>query len=138
MSRDTGERIGHVVVMGTGEPFDNYDELLRAIRILHDENGLNIGLRNITVSTCGLLMKIEQFAEDMPQVNLAVSLHAADDGTRRKPVSYTHLIIWTISWDTDDTGYGFTGYHMNGERLGVKNRRISVLFRLTFPMIRLK
>lgn len=84
MSRDTGERIGHVVVMGTGEPFDNYDELLRAIRILHDENGLNIGLRNITVSTCGLLMKIEQFAEDMPQVNLAVSLHAADDGTRRK------------------------------------------------------
>ncbi len=57
---------------GTGEPFDNYDELLRAIRILHDENGLNIGLRNITVSTCGLLSKIQRFAEDMPQVNLAV------------------------------------------------------------------
>ena len=84
MSRDTGERIGHIVVMGTGEPFDNYDELLRAIRILHDENGLNIGLRNITVSTCGLLSKIQRFAEDMPQVNLAVSLHAADDETRRK------------------------------------------------------
>ena len=84
MSRDTGERIGHIVVMGTGEPFYNYDELLRAIRILHDENGLNIGLRNITVSTCGLLSKIQRFAEDMPQVNLAVSLHAADDETRRK------------------------------------------------------
>ena len=75
---------GHIVVMGTGEPFDNYDELLRAIRILHDENGLNIGLRNITVSTCGLLSKIQRFAEDMPQVNLAVSLHAAHDETRRK------------------------------------------------------
>ena len=84
ISRDTGERIGHVVVMGTGEPFDNYDELLRAIRIIHDENGLNIGLRNITVSTCGLLPKIRKFSEDMPQVNLAVSLHAADDETRRK------------------------------------------------------
>lgn len=84
MSRDTGERIGHIVVMGTGEPFDNYDELLRAIRILHDQKGLNIGLRSITVSTCGLLSKITQFAEDLPQVNLAVSLHAADDETRRK------------------------------------------------------
>lgn len=84
MERDTGERIGHIVVMGTGEPFDNYDELLRGISLFHDEKGLNIGLRNITVSTCGLLPKIRKFAEDMPQVNLAVSLHAADDDTRRK------------------------------------------------------
>lgn len=84
MSRDTGERIGHVVVMGTGEPFDNYEELIRAIEILHDENGLGLGLRNITVSTCGLLPKILRFAEDMPQVNIAVSLHAPDDGKRRK------------------------------------------------------
>ena len=52
MSRDAQERIGHIVVMGTGEPFDNYDELIRAIRILHDQNGPDISLRNITVSTC--------------------------------------------------------------------------------------
>ncbi len=84
MERDTGERIGHIVVMGTGEPFDNYDQLIKAISLLHEEKGLNIGLRNITVSTCGLLPKIKQFAEDMPQVNLAVSLHAADDETRRR------------------------------------------------------
>lgn len=84
MSRDTGERIGHIVVMGTGEPFDNYDELVKALHILHEENGLNIGFRNITVSTCGLLKRIEQFAEEIPQVNIAISLHAADDETRRK------------------------------------------------------
>ncbi len=84
MSRDSGERIGRIVVMGTGEPFDNYEELLRAIRIMHEENGLNIGLRNITVSTCGILNKMERFADDMPQVNLAVSLHAADDAVRRR------------------------------------------------------
>lgn len=78
------DRIGHVVVMGTGEPFDNYDELVRAVNILHDERGLNIGLRNITVSTCGLLEKIERFAVDLPQVNLAVSLHAPSDEIRRR------------------------------------------------------
>ena len=83
MSRDAQERIGHIVVMGTGEPFDNYDELIRAIRILHDQNGPDISLRNITVSTCGLLPKILSFARDMPQVSLAVSLHAADDEKRR-------------------------------------------------------
>ena len=84
MERDTGERIGHIVVMGTGEPFDNYDELIRALNIFHEEKGLNIGLRNITVSTCGLTEKIMRFAEDMPQVNLAVSLHAPSDEIRLK------------------------------------------------------
>ncbi len=84
MSRDTGEKIGHIVVMGTGEPFDNYDELIRAIRIFHEEKGINISLRNITVSTCGLLPKLLSFAEEMPQVNVAVSLHAPDDEKRRK------------------------------------------------------
>lgn len=83
MSRDTGERIGHIVVMGTGEPFDNYDELLHAIRIFHEKEGFGIGLRNITVSTCGLLPKITRFTEDMPQVNVAVSLHAPSDEKRR-------------------------------------------------------
>jgi 23S rRNA (adenine2503-C2)-methyltransferase len=84
MERDTGERISHIVVMGTGEPFDNYDELIRAISIFHDEKGLDIGLRNITVSTCGLKDRIMRFAEDVPQVNLAVSLHAPSDEIRRK------------------------------------------------------
>ncbi len=84
MQKDTSQRIGHIVVMGTGEPFDNYDELIKAIDILHDEKGLGISLRNITVSTCGLLKGIERFSRDMPQVNLAVSLHAAYQDRRRE------------------------------------------------------
>ncbi len=84
VARDTGSRIGHVVVMGTGEPFDNYDELIRALRIMHDSRGLGIGARNITVSTCGLTDRIYDFAKDMPQVGLAVSLHAPDDEIRRQ------------------------------------------------------
>lgn len=87
--KDTGERINHVVVMGTGEPFDNYDNLSSFIRLLHDPNGLNLSLRNITVSTCGLVPGIQKFAEDFPQVNLAISLHAPNDEIRSRtmPVS---------------------------------------------------
>ena len=80
--RDTGERISHVVVMGSGEPFDNYENLSSFIRIINDPKGLNIGMRNITVSTCGIVPMIERFGEDFPQVNLAVSLHAADNESR--------------------------------------------------------
>jgi 23S rRNA (adenine2503-C2)-methyltransferase len=89
VSRDAGERVSHVVVMGIGEPFDNYDNLINAIEIMHDERGLGIGSRNITVSTCGLVDKIYRFAEDMPQVGLAVSLHAPNDDIRHKlmPIS---------------------------------------------------
>ncbi len=79
---DTGEKIGHIVVMGTGEPFDNYDNLSAFLRIVNDKNGLNIGMRNITVSTCGLVPMIECFAEDFPQVNLAISLHGTTDAIR--------------------------------------------------------
>ena len=80
--RQTGERISHVVVMGTGEPFDNYENLSKFIHIINDPNGLNIGMRNITVSTCGLVPKIAEFAKDFPQVNLAISLHAVNNEMR--------------------------------------------------------
>ena len=80
----TGEDIGHVVVMGMGEPFDNYEGLSDFIRLIHDEKGYNLGLRNITVSTCGLIPGIKRFAEDFPQVNLAVSLHAPNQAMREK------------------------------------------------------
>ena len=90
--RQTGERISHVVVMGTGEPFDNYDNLAAFIRIINDSNGLAIGMRNITVSTCGLVPKIARFAEEFPQVNLAISLHATNDEMRSEimPVNKTY------------------------------------------------
>ena len=80
----TGEDIGHVVVMGMGEPFDNYVELSRFIRLIHDKKGYDLGLRNITVSTCGLIPKIKEFAADFPQVNLAVSLHAPNQKLRQQ------------------------------------------------------
>jgi len=92
IEKDTGEKIGHVVVMGTGEPFDNYDSLIRFIALINAKEGLNIGLRNITVSTCGLIPRIDRFAEDMPQVNLAISLHAPNDRIRNRlmPVSASY------------------------------------------------
>ncbi len=98
MQADSG-RIGHIVVMGTGEPFDNYDELVRSINILHDEKGFNIGLRNITVSTCGILEKIYRFARDLSQVNLAVSLHAPSDEIRRRimPIADSYTISELMS-----------------------------------------
>ena len=83
VTRLTGERVSNVVVMGTGEPLDNYDNLLRFIALLTDENGLHISQRNVTVSTCGIVPKIRQLAEEHLQITLALSLHAATDEKRR-------------------------------------------------------
>lgn len=83
IQRDTGERVSNVVVMGSGEPMDNYDNLIRFIHLLTDENGLNISQRNVTVSTCGIVPGIRQFAEENLQVTLALSLHAPNDEVRR-------------------------------------------------------
>ncbi|MCD8397827.1 MAG: 23S rRNA (adenine(2503)-C(2))-methyltransferase RlmN [Lachnospiraceae bacterium] len=92
IQRLTGERVSHLVVMGTGEPLDNYDNLLRFIRLLSDENGLNISQRNITVSTCGLVEKIRELAEEHLQITLALSLHASSQEKRKAlmPVAYQY------------------------------------------------
>ncbi|MFC1655269.1 23S rRNA (adenine(2503)-C(2))-methyltransferase RlmN [Patescibacteria group bacterium] len=74
--------VGNIVFMGMGEPFLNYENVMKAISILNDPVAFNIGLRNITVSTSGIVPQIEQFAEDAGQVNLAVSLHAPNDQIR--------------------------------------------------------
>ena len=97
--RDTGERISHVVVMGSGEPFDNYENLSSFIRIINNPKGLNIGMRNITVSTCGIVPMIERFGDDFPQVNLAISLHASDNERRSSlmPVNRKYPIDELIS-----------------------------------------
>lgn len=84
ISRHTGERVSNVVVMGSGEPLDNYDHLLRFIGILTDDNGLHISQRNVTVSTCGIVPKMRQLAERKLQITLALSLHAATDEKRRE------------------------------------------------------
>ncbi len=77
-------RISHVVIMGIGEPFDNYDNICKFIKIINHQNGLNIGSRHITVSTCGLVPKILDFANFPYQVNLAISLHAPTDELRKQ------------------------------------------------------
>ncbi|MCD8022211.1 MAG: radical SAM protein, partial [Lachnospiraceae bacterium] len=84
IQRLTGERVSHVVVMGTGEPLDNYENLLRFLRLLTDENGLHLGQRNITVSTCGLVEKIRSLAKEQLQITLALSLHASTQEKRRQ------------------------------------------------------
>ena len=75
IQKATGERVSHLVVMGTGEPFDNFESLCRMIELLCSPEGLNISHRNITVSTCGIVPKIYEFADRNPQVTLAISLH---------------------------------------------------------------
>ena len=76
--------IKNLVFMGMGEPFLNYDNLINAIKILNDENGLKIGSRRMTISTVGIVKRIVDFGNDVPQSNLAVSLHAPTDDLRRK------------------------------------------------------
>ncbi len=90
----TGERVSNVVVMGTGEPLDNYDNLLRFITLLTDENGLHISKRSLTVSTCGIVPKMRQLAQEQPQITMAVSLHAATDTKRRElmPIAETYSL----------------------------------------------
>ena len=77
-------RISHVVLMGIGEPFDNYDNVIDFIDIINEGKGIDIGARHITISTCGIVPKIEKFMEHGKQVNLAISLHAPNDDLRSK------------------------------------------------------
>lgn len=82
IGKDIGERISNVVVMGTGEPMDNFDNLLKFIELLTDENGLNISQRNLTVSTCGIVPKMRELADANLQITLALSLHASTQEKR--------------------------------------------------------
>lgn len=84
IQKSTGERVTNVVVMGSGEPFDNFDNFVRFEKLLTDENGLNISARNLTVSTCGLVPKIYELADMKLQITLAISLHAPNDDMRKK------------------------------------------------------
>ena len=94
IQKDIGERVDNVVVMGSGEPFDNFDNLLRFIELLNNEEGLNISARNLTVSTCGIVPKIYELADMQPQITLAISLHSPNDELRRSimPVANKYSI----------------------------------------------
>ena len=94
IEKDLKERIDSVVIMGIGEPFDNYDNVLNFIRIINDPFGINIGARHITISTCGIIPKIKEFMNENIQVNLAISLHAPNNEIRNKimPVNKAYSI----------------------------------------------
>lgn len=109
IQKASGERVSHVVVMGTGEPFDNYDELIHFIRILTSEKGLHISQRDVTVSTCGIVPKIREFADEGLACTLAVSLHAPNDDLRRKlmPIARKYSIeeiLDAVDYFTSKTG----------------------------------
>ena len=99
IQRDTGERVSNVVVMGSGEPLDNYDNLVRFIRILSGEGGLNISQRNITVSTCGIVPGIRRLTEEGLSITLALSLHAPNDQVRKNlmPIANAYPLAEVLS-----------------------------------------
>ena len=99
IERDTGERVSNVVIMGSGEPLDNFDEVVRFVRMLSDEHGLHISQRNITLSTCGIVPKIPELAKQNLQITLALSLHAASQQVREEimPVARTYKLPDVLS-----------------------------------------
>lgn len=94
IEKDTGERVSNIVLMGSGEPLDNFDNVMKFIELITDENGKNLSQRNITLSTCGLVPKIKEMADKKMQITLALSLHASDDETRREllPIANKYAI----------------------------------------------
>ena len=109
IGRDTGERVSNVVVMGTGEPMDNFDNLLKFIELLTDENGLNISQRNVTVSTCGIVPRMRELADKKLQITLALSLHASTQEKRLElmPVANKyeiHEVIDACKYYFEQTG----------------------------------
>ena len=109
IGKDIGEKISNVVVMGTGEPMDNYDNLLKFIELLTDKNGLNISQRNLTVSTCGIVTRMRQLADENLSITLALSLHASNQAKRLElmPVANAydiHEVIDACKYYFDKTG----------------------------------
>lgn len=94
IQRDTGERVSNVVLMGSGEPLDNFDNVMDFLTIINDKNGAELSHRHITVSTCGLVDKIYDLAEKHLQITLAISLHAPNDEIRQRtmPVARSYSI----------------------------------------------
>ena len=99
IEKDIKKRISSVVIMGIGEPFDNYDNVIEFIRIINDDKGLAIGARHITVSTCGIIPKIKEFMKLPLQINLAVSLHASNNELRSKimPINKVYSLSQLLS-----------------------------------------
>lgn len=106
---ETEERVSSIVIMGIGEPFDNYDAMMNFLKIMNHDKGLNIGARHITVSTSGIVPKIYQFADEEMQINFAVSLHAPNQEARQKlmPIARAYKLdelLKAVKYYTEKTG----------------------------------
>ncbi|MEK4629599.1 MAG: 23S rRNA (adenine(2503)-C(2))-methyltransferase RlmN [Solibacillus sp.] len=119
---ETNERVSSIVIMGIGEPFDNYDAMMNFLKIMNDDKGLNIGARHITVSTSGIVPKIYQFADEGMQINFAVSLHAPNQEARQKlmPIARAYKLeelMEAVNYYTKKTGRRVTFEYglMSGE-----------------------
>ncbi|KHD38019.1 ribosomal RNA large subunit methyltransferase N [Clostridium acetobutylicum] len=119
--KEIGERISNIVLMGSGEPLDNYDNVIKFIRIVNSEKGLNIGQRHITLSTCGIVPRIYDLMNENLQITLAISLHASDDETRKKimPIANRYSISEII--DCCKKYSDFTGRRITFEYSLVKD-----------------
>lgn len=140
VEKDTNEKIGHIVIMGTGEPFDNYENISKFLHLVNDKDGLNIGMRNITVSTCGLANMIDKFAEDFPQVNLAISLHSADNIIRSNmmPVNNAYpieVLIEKCKKYTERTGRRITFEYTLVNGVNDSNQEADKLIKLISGML---
>lgn len=138
-AKDPGSHVTHVVVMGIGEPMDNYDNVLDFIRIINDQRGLAIGARHITVSTCGIVPGIIRFGKEGLQVNLAISLHAPDDETRRKimPIDKAYplakLIDAIMQYGKDSGGRRVTYEYIMLKGINDSDEQARTLARLIKP-----
>lgn len=115
IQRLSGERVSNIVLMGSGEPMDNFDNVVSFVKRISDENGLHISQRNITISTCGLVENIRKLADMNLQITLALSLHAADDETRRElmPIAKRYSIAEIL--DACDYFFKKTGRRISFE-----------------------
>ncbi len=124
---EVGERVSHIVIMGIGEPFDNYDAMMNFLKVINHEKGLNIGARHITVSTSGIVPKIYEFADEQLQINFAVSLHAPNQEDRQKlmPIARAYKLdelMEAVQYYTKKTGRRVTFEYglMSGENDSVE------------------
>ena len=113
--KDSGETISNIVMMGIGEPLDNYDNVLKFLSLVNHSDGLNIGMRHISLSTCGLVNKIDKLAQLGLQLTLSVSLHAPDDETRSRLMPVNRAVGVELLMDTCRRYFETTGRRISYE-----------------------
>ena len=119
--RDSGKKISNIVLMGIGEPLDNFDNVVRFLKLINNPAGLNIGARHITLSTCGIIENIDKLADCGIQLTLSVSLHAPDDETRSRLMPANHEVGVNTLLNTCARYFAKTGRRVSYEYALIDN-----------------